>query len=164
LALGILVENARKAEVWRRLGFASEAQYAHERVGVSLSSLKAKRILATRAARVPALAKALATGRLGYEATYLLSRVVTASTADEWIRRAEGRTIKHLREEVEAAELLIRMGQGRDQPPLDAQSLDDLFELERRIVSGEPFERDAELGKREGARRPDVRKRSERPR
>jgi hypothetical protein len=141
LALGILAESARKAQVWRRLGFASEAQYARERVGVSLSSLKAKRILAARAARVPALATALARGRLGYEAAYLLSRVVTASTAEEWISRAEGRTIKHLREEVEAAELLIRMGQGRDQMPLDQRSLEDLFELERSIVSGEPFER-----------------------
>jgi hypothetical protein len=33
LALGILAESARKAEVWRRLGFVSEAHYARERVG-----------------------------------------------------------------------------------------------------------------------------------
>jgi uncharacterized NAD(P)/FAD-binding protein YdhS len=143
LALGILAENARKTEVWRRLGYASEAQYARERVGVSLSSLKARRILAARSARVPALALALASGRLGYEASYLLSRVVTTSTAEEWIRRAEARTIKHLREEVEAAELLIRMQQRRDQPPLDERSLEELFELERCIVSGEPSERAA---------------------
>jgi hypothetical protein len=51
LAIGIVAESAWKAEVWRRLGFATEAQYARERVGVSLSSLKAKRILAARAAR-----------------------------------------------------------------------------------------------------------------
>src|SRR5688572_22495589 len=37
LALGIVAESVRKAEVWRRLGFATEAQYARERVGVSLS-------------------------------------------------------------------------------------------------------------------------------
>ena len=30
LALGIVAESARKAEVWRRLGFATEAQYARE--------------------------------------------------------------------------------------------------------------------------------------
>jgi hypothetical protein len=141
LALGIVAESARKAEVWRRLGFATETQYARERVGVSLSSLKAKRILAGRAARVPELATALASGRLGYEAAYLLSRVVTPKTVEEWIRRAEQRTVKHLREEVEATELLIRMGLGRDQAPLDDQSLEPLFELERRIVSGELFGR-----------------------
>jgi hypothetical protein len=137
LALGIIAESARKADVWRRLGFASESQYARERVGVSLSSLKSKRLLAARTARVPELASALASGRIGYEAAYLLSRVVTAPTVEEWLRRAERRTVKHLREEVEAAELLIRLGQGRDQRPLDERSLDELFEFERCIVSGD---------------------------
>ena len=144
LALGIIAESARKAEIWRRLGFASEAQYARERVGVSLSSLKSKRILAARAARVPELASALVSGRVGYGAAYLLSRVVTPATVEEWIRRAEQRTVKHLREEVEAAELLIRTGQGREQGPLDEQSLDMLLELERAIVSGDWLEGRAE--------------------
>jgi hypothetical protein len=144
LALGIVAESARKAEVWRRLGFATETQYARERVGVSLSSLKAKRILAARAARVPELGVALASGRIGYEAAYLLSRIVTPVTVEEWIGRAERRTVKHLREEVEAAELLIRMGQGRDQAPLDEACLAELFELERSIVSGDLFGRSSD--------------------
>jgi hypothetical protein len=137
LALGIVAESARRAQIWHRLGFSSEAQYARERVGLSLSSLKAKRILAARAARVPEVATALSSGRIGYEAAYLLSRVATARTAPEWIARAERRTVKHLREEVEAAELLVRVGQPRDQLPLDEQCLDALFELERFVVSGE---------------------------
>jgi hypothetical protein len=140
LALGILAESARKAEIWRRLGFASEAQYARERVGVSLSSLKAKRVLATRAGRVPELASALTSGEIGYEAAYLLSRVATRATVAEWIRLANRRTVKHLKEEVEAAELMIRMGRGREQTPLDERSLDALFELERAIVSGDWLE------------------------
>ena len=152
LALGIVAQSARKAETWRRLGFASEAQYARERVGVSLSSLKARRILAARAGRVPELATALASGCIGYEAAYLLSRVVTPVTATEWIRRAERRTVKHLREEVEAAELLIRMGLGRDQPPLDDRSLDELFELERCIVSGDLFGRTRDSWAGEGTK------------
>jgi hypothetical protein len=137
LALGALADSAHKAEVWRRLGFATELSYVRERLGASLSCLKAKRILASRAARVPELGAALATGRIGYEAAYLLSRVVTHATAGEWIVRAERRTVKHLREEVEAAELLIRMGSDREQRPLDEQSLDLLLELERGIVSGD---------------------------
>ena len=119
MALGVLAERARKAEVWRRLGLVSEAHYARERVGVSLSSLKAKRILAARAERLPEIASALSTGRIGYEAAYLLSRVATPATVNEWVSRAEQRTVKHLREEVEAAELLIRAGDGREQQPLD---------------------------------------------
>jgi hypothetical protein len=109
--------------------------------------------LAARAARVPELATALASGRIGYEAAYLLSRVVTPKTADEWIHRAERRTVKHLKEEVEAAELLIRMGQGRDARPLDEESLDVLFELERCIVSGDLFGRDWDAWAEEGTKR-----------
>ena len=90
-----------------------------------------------RAGRVPELATALSSGRIGYEAAYLLSRVVTPATAKDWICRAERRTVKHLREEVEAAELLIRMGLGRDQPPLDEPSLGVMFELEQCIASGD---------------------------
>jgi hypothetical protein len=137
LALGIVAESAKKAEVWRRLGYATEAQYARERVGVSLSSLKARRTLAARAGRVPELAEALAGGRLGYEAAYLLSRVVTPNTVEAWIRRAERRTLKHLRQEVEAAELLMRTGLGREQEPLDEPCLEEVFELERSISSGD---------------------------
>jgi hypothetical protein len=83
---------------------------------------------------------------------------------EEWIRRAEQRTVKHLREEVEAAELLIRMGQERDQLPLDEQGLDELLELERSIVSGDLFGRtsnawagdDTGARVRAGVRRPGV--------
>jgi hypothetical protein len=70
----------------------------------------------------------------------LLSRVVTPVTVNDWLRRAEQRTVKHLRQEVETAELLIRMGQGRDQRPLDEESLEASFELERCIVSGDWLE------------------------
>jgi hypothetical protein len=153
LAFGLLADSAHKAEVWRRLGFATELSYVRERLGVSLSCLKAKRILASRAARVPELAAALSSGRIGYEAAYLLSRVVTQATASEWIARAERRTVKHLRQEVEAAELLILMGNGREQRPLDEQSLDALFELERGIVSGDGLGRARDSSAGEGANR-----------
>ena len=53
---------------------------------------------------------------------------------------------------MEAAELLIRMGAGREQRPLDEQSLDLLFELERGIVSGDWFGRDRDSWAGEGAR------------
>jgi hypothetical protein len=97
---------------------------------------------------LPELAGALASGRLGYEAVYLLSRVATVTTVEAWIRRAEQRTVKHLREEVEAAELMVRMGYGRDQAPLDEVSMNELAELERCMASGELLESGA---KRDGA-------------
>jgi hypothetical protein len=121
-----------------------------ERLGISLSSLKAKRVLATRAGRLPAISDALASRRIGYEAASLLSRVATPRTVEEWLRRAERRTLKHLREEVEAAELVVRVGSAREQPPLDERSLEELFEIERSIVSGDVFERDGQMSGGEG--------------
>jgi hypothetical protein len=147
LALGLLAERAKAAELWRRLGFASEAQYARESVGVSWSSITSRRTLSARLGRAPELAAALTNGRIGYEAAYLLSRVVTRATAEAWLTRAEQRTVKHLREEVEAAELLIRTGRGQGLFPPDDADLEALFELERRIASGETLEQvlDAEV-------------------
>jgi hypothetical protein len=137
LALGLVAERARRAEVWRRLGFASEEHYARERLGVSLSSLKSKRALAVRAARLPELKSALSSGVIGYEAAYLLSRVATGATVGAWIERARARTIKHLREEVEAAELLIRFGHGPDQRPPDDATMRQFFAIESSIAVGE---------------------------
>jgi hypothetical protein len=130
-----------------RRRFASEAQYARERVGVSWYSLKSRRTLSARLGRATELAAALTNGRIGYEAAYLLSRVVTRATAEAWLTRAEQRTVKHLREEVEAAELLIRTGRGQGLFPPDDADLEALFELERRIASGETLEQvlDAEV-------------------
>ena len=152
LALGILAESARKADVWRRLGFATEVQYARERLGVSLSSLKAKRILASRAARVPELATALSNGRVGYEAAYLLSRVVTPSDGRgmDPSRRATHRKAPERRGGSSGAP--DSHGRTREQLPLDEQSLDMLFELERGIVSGDLFGRARDSWAGEGAK------------
>jgi hypothetical protein len=43
LLFGALAERFWKSDGWRRRGFASETQYASERLGVSLSSIKTKR-------------------------------------------------------------------------------------------------------------------------
>ncbi len=137
LALGVVAERARRAEVWRRLGFVSEEHYARERLGVSLSSLKSKRALAVRAARLPELKSALLSGAIGYEAAHLLSRIATRASVGAWIERAGARTIKHLREEVELAELLVRFGHGPDQPPPDDEMMQRFFAIERSIAVGE---------------------------
>jgi hypothetical protein len=126
--------------VWRRLGFASETHYARERAGLSVSSLKSKRALATRVALLPEVAAALLNGNLGYEAAYLVARISTARTVKAWVDRARERTVKHLREEVEAAELFIRFGGRRDQPPPVDDTMQEVLELERRAVAGEFFE------------------------
>lgn len=126
LLLGALAERLWRADGWRLLGYASERQYAEERLGMSLSSVKAKRVLARRATGMPAVAAAVERRELGFEAALVVTRVATPLTIEAWLGRARERTVKHLREEVEWAEVRIRLGGSRDQGPPDDAALAEL--------------------------------------
>ena len=136
-----LGERARvfwDAAGWYHLGYASPTQYAHERLGASLASLKARMTLARGCARLPEVAHALDAGDLGFEAARLVARVADRSTVDAWLDRAARRTVKHLREEVEAAESIARANgddHGRLAPP-DASTLTAYLDLERAMLDG----------------------------
>ena len=136
LRLGALAQDFRRADGHRRLGYASESQYARERLGISLSSLKSYRSLALRAALLPELREAVALGEVGYEAAHLVSRIATRATVSAWLRRAQERTVKHLREEVAFAELIARFSTKRDQLPPTKAEVDELQRLESRVKSG----------------------------
>jgi hypothetical protein len=92
LARGIL--QLHRADGWRRLGYASESQYARERLGSSQSSLIARRSLALRLERLPRIAEALGTALIGVEAALQIVRVATSNTEGAWVERARRRTIK----------------------------------------------------------------------
>lgn len=137
LRIGELFEQLRRANGWRRLGWATEAQYARERVGVSYSSLKSRRTLSRRAAALPALAEALAQARIGYEAAMLVGRVARPETAAAWVARAEGRTLKHLREEVDAVEMVASVtGDASALVPPDEATMEAYFAIETYVLSG----------------------------
>ena len=137
LELGDVALRFFAADGWRRLHFASERQYVRERIGVSHASLKGRMTLARRARRVPGLADAVAAGRLRYEAASLVARVATPETAKDWLARAETRTLKHLREEVDVSETLARMENDRAllAPPAD-DVVHDFAALEAYALSG----------------------------
>jgi hypothetical protein len=139
LALGQLAETFWKADGWRRLGYATETQYARERLGASLSSIKAKRGLARRTETLPPLGAAVANGELGYEAARLVAAVATPETVDDWIARAAKRTVRFLREEVDAAQMLERLVPEASAGPPSETTMQELAELESRIVSGTLF-------------------------
>lgn len=128
---GALAERFWKSDGWRRLGYASEAQYASERLAMSLSSVKTKRLLARKAKRMPRIATALEGREIGFEAALLVTRVATDATVDAWVARATARTVKLLREEVHAAELRIRLGGARDQLPPSEEELEELARRRR---------------------------------
>jgi hypothetical protein len=136
LALGDLAERFWKADGWRRLGFATESQYERERLGMSLSAAKAKRALARRARALPRLRQAMDARALGYEAARLVAAVAAAETMEAWVERARERTVKHLREEVDAAQILARIGVERAMVPPSVAVMEKLAAFERRVVTG----------------------------
>jgi hypothetical protein len=92
------------------------------------------------------VAQALGAGRLGVEAALQLVRVATAQTEAAWVARARQRTLKHLREEVCAALIAVRLSGDAHCPPPAEQELDAFHELERAVVSGQ-------VGRARGERR-----------
>jgi len=124
---------------WRTLGYASAAQYANERLGCSLASVKARMTLARRCKRlVPEVALALDDGDIGYEAARLVARVADRDTVYAWLDRAASRTTKHLREEVEIVEAVAR-AEGVSpvgcEPPA-ASLVAEFQDLERGMLDG----------------------------
>jgi hypothetical protein len=136
LQLARLALRLHRADGWRRLGYASETQYARERLGMSNSSWLAKRALALRLEKLPRVSAALGWGRIGIEAATQLARVATSGTEAAWVERARQRTIKHLREEVAAALVALRLSGEADCPPPAAAELAAFHELEQAVVSG----------------------------
>ena len=101
LAFGRQLAKFFRVRGWHVLGFASEAQYARERLGMSRSAVYARITLAKRAAHLTEVGDALHEGRIGHEAATLIARVATPDTEAAWIERAGRRTHKHLKEEVD---------------------------------------------------------------
>jgi hypothetical protein len=134
---GRALEAFVSADGWRRLGFATAAQYASERLGTSLSSIKARRHLVKRLDRLTFLADALDRGELGYEAARLVAGVATRATVRDWVERARERTVRHLREEIDAAELLARWSESPAVVPPSEAGVRRVEELERAVVTGQ---------------------------
>lgn len=131
-----MVLRFHRANGWRALGYATESQYARERLGVSPSALRGRRSLALRLEGLPRVAAALGTGKIGVEAALQVVRVATARTELAWVKRARHRTVKHLREEVAAALVAVRFsGEVDCEPPLEGEMA--VFQtLEQAVVSG----------------------------
>ncbi len=147
VAEGMLFEMLRQAQAWRRLSYASQAHYVRERFGVSLSGLKAKRALAVRATKLPELRDALVTRRIGQASASLVSRVASPGTVSSWIERAERRTVKHLREEVEIAEMIIRNTGMRYVHPPSEDAVRAAHAWESRVKSGAAWRAGDALGR-----------------
>jgi hypothetical protein len=137
LELGHLARRAFESDAWRRLGYGTFEQYARERIGLSASSVAAKISLARKVACLPEVEDALVSGRLGFTAAGLVARVAGPTSAAAWVARAAERTVKHLREEVEAIEILARVEARevtRFEPP-DEALLESVHDVERAVIA-----------------------------
>ncbi len=137
LFFGRIAQRFLALRGWQSLGFATEAHYARERLGMSRASLRSKVSLARRTEGRDHLIDALQRGRIGFEAAQLIARIASADTEQAWVERATRRTFKHLREEVQAVEISTRyLGQTDTSPPTDTQ-LQQVEAAERAILSGD---------------------------
>jgi len=137
LFFGRIARRFAALDGWQSLGFASEAHYARDRLGMSRAALRSKMTLARRTEGRDHLVDALQQGRIGFEAAQLVARVATAATEQAWVDRAARRTFKHLREEVQWVEMSQRLaGEPTRQPP-SGEQLGRMQALERSILSGE---------------------------
>jgi hypothetical protein len=153
--LGELARRLWEVDGWRHLGYASPAQYCHERLGGSLAAVKARITLDRGCDRLPEVAVALADGDLAFEAARLVSRVADPTTVDAWLRRAACRTVKHLQEEVEAVEAIARAdGLTSSLAPPDEETMEQYFDLERAMLDGTIAELLAHGGQMSGGERP----------
>jgi hypothetical protein len=90
---------------------------------------------------MPRLRRALEQRELGYEAARLVANVAKPDTVDSWVTRAGGRTVRLLREEIDAAELLARFSNDSTPFPPSEAIMKEVAEFESSIVSGAVFAR-----------------------
>jgi len=124
-------------EAWRAFGYASFDHYCRERIGLGPSSVATRVALTRRFGSVPEVRTALAAGRICYESAALIARVGGPTNVHAWIERATQPTVKQLREDVDATELLARL-EGHHpsmlQPP-DAAARDAVDDIERAVIA-----------------------------
>ena len=137
LFFGRIAQRFLALRGWQALGFATEAHYARERLGISRASLRSKVALAHRTQGLAHIIDALQAGHIGFEAAQLIARIATPDTERAWLTRATRRTFKHLREEVQAVEMATRFLGETDHSPPSEQHIQQMQSVERAILSGE---------------------------
>jgi hypothetical protein len=66
-----------------------------------------------------------------------VARIATRATEEAWVARAKERTFRHLREEIEVAELLARWSESDTVVPPSDTDVRRVEELERAVVAGQ---------------------------
>ena len=105
----MLLCEASRHEVWRRVGNASLIEYLEEVLGYGPKTARERIRIATALDEMPELADALASGELSYSAVRELTRVATRETEREWIDAVRGKNLRQV-------EALVGKHQRGDRP------------------------------------------------
>ncbi len=94
----MLLCEAARHEVWRRVGNASLLEYLEEVLGYGPKTARERVRIATALDDMPELATALADGELSYSAVRELTRVAARDTEREWIDAVRGKNLRQVEE------------------------------------------------------------------
>jgi len=135
--LGRLAVSVLDRGIWETLGYVSFDHYCGERIGLAPSGIATRVALVRRLTQLSAVEAALIEGRIGYEAAALIARVSGTTNEVAWVARAEHLTVKLLREELDAVELLARVDcvAVEQLGPPDAETLADMHAVERGVIA-----------------------------
>jgi len=137
LELGALADLIIEDRTWAVLRYLSFDHYCRERIGLSPSGVATRVALVRRLRARPRVQSALVAAQIGFEAASLIARVSGPRTEAAWVARARERTVKHLRDEVDAVEMMARIEciPVWDQGPPDALTMADAHALERSVIA-----------------------------
>jgi hypothetical protein len=137
LALGDLALRILEDRTWAVLRFASFDHYCRERIGLSPSGVATRIALVRRLSARSRVRDALIAAEIGFEAATLIARVAGPKTEAAWVARARERTVKILREEVDAVEMFARVEATSvwDQAPPDDATMADAHAIERGVIA-----------------------------
>ena len=128
---------------WAVLGYASDTQYARERLGMSRSEMYRQAKLARGCRNLWVIRDAVRAGELGSSHAGLVVRVATRATEKAWLDRAQPGTVKHLKEEVDAVERVRRYVEGSETDPLPPTEAEMalVHDLDREVLTGRALRR-----------------------
>jgi hypothetical protein len=89
---------AKRAEVHRRFGFATFAEYVERRLGYAPKTCADRMRVAEALERLPVICAALAGGEVAYSTVRELVRVAVEETEGEWLEKARGKTVREVEE------------------------------------------------------------------
>jgi hypothetical protein len=104
-ALARIAGEGVRRRAWEPLGFVRLADYARERPGLSARELHDLARVDAKLARLPAIDRAVTTGRLGWTQARLLCLVATPEDEGRWLEAARGLPADALAREVRAIDV-----------------------------------------------------------